>query len=754
MAILALTSPETQQRRITTLRWFFEGSEGYIRLAIIDRRSDDGPKFEEYYFHWPRQADELFEQTQAWAPGYDCYFSPMVFSKPIGRKENVIETPFVYSDLDACDPSNLRVAPQLTVQTSTGRWQGYWKLDRRDYAPAEVEEMSRRIAYSHVDEGADKNGWDLTQLLRLPFTLNHKYIPAQFIKIEDATGGVVTLAELDEAYPLAGVVDPSGNNPPVPTDIANAETILLSYGRRIHHGIHRMLEETPPDHGWSETLWKLMLDLFEVGLTREEAFAVCRESNCNKFARDGRSDRYLWADICRGWKRFVSTHKPMTATLSDVDLLTAAEREAAVADRTFVEEYIEWASSLGDAAVQYHEAGAFVVLSSLLAGNVRLPTSYGVLLPNLWFMILADTTLTRKTTAMDIAMDLVVDVDHDAILATDGSIEGLMTGMSTRPGRPSVFLRDEFSGLIESMTKKDYYAGMAEAFTKLYDGKYQKRMLRREVIEVREPVLIMFAGGIRNRILSMLSWEHVASGFLPRFVFITAVSDPSKMRPLGPPTDRTMGQRDYILTKLRAMHAHYTNVQQVTTGGKTVIAQTRYDASLTEEAWERYREIEALMLQAGVDSNQPDLTTPTMDRLCKSGLKVATLLAASRNLGSSVTITLQDVIKAFWYIEKWREYTSDVLDNIGHTDEEKEMSRVFDYVTNHPGCLRSEVMQRFVLTARRAEAIFETLAQRDKIVRQKTGRAERLHPFLYQLEKETNGVPQVRLKKKDKVNDN
>src|SRR6201999_3023795 len=98
--------------------------------------------------------------------------------------------------------------------------------------------------------------------------------------------------------------------------------------------------------------------------------------------------------------------------------------------------------------------------------------------PNLWFMILGDTTLTRKTTAMDLAVDLLMDVDPDVILATDGSIEGLMQGLSTRPKRPSIFLRDEFSGLLEMMTKWDYYAGMAEVLTKLYDGKMQKRILK------------------------------------------------------------------------------------------------------------------------------------------------------------------------------------------------------------------------------------------------------------------------------------
>jgi len=198
-----------------------------------------------------------------------------------------------------------------------------------------------------------------------------------------------------------------------------------------------------------------------------------------------------------------------------------------------------------------------MLLACLLAGSLRLPTSYGTVVPNLWFMILADTTLTRKTTAMDIAVDLIVEIDPDAILATDGSIEGLFQSLSTRPSRSSLFLRDEFSGLLEAMVKKDYYAGMAETLTKLYDGKFQKRVLRREVIEVRDPILNLFAGGIRTKIYELLRYEHVSSGFIPRFMFVAADSDITRLRPLGPPTERNVEARAAIITRLKDLVDHY-----------------------------------------------------------------------------------------------------------------------------------------------------------------------------------------------------
>jgi len=385
---------------------------------------------------------------------------------------------------------------------------------------------------------------------------------------------------------------------------------------------------------------------------------------------------------------------------------------------------------LGDAAWQYHQVGAFTILSALLASSLRLPTSYGLLLPNLWFLILADTTLTRKTTAMDIAMDLILDIDQDSVLATDGSIEGLFTSLSTRPGRASIFLRDEFSGLLEQMTKKDYYAGMAETLTKMYDGKFQKRVLRREIIEVRDPVLIIFAGGIRTRIYELLRYEHVASGFVPRFVFVAADSDITKLRPLGPPTEKSIGKREDLLKRFTGLHEYYNRTQEIKANGRSTITQVRWDAKLTPDAWHRYNRLEADLLALGLESEKADIMTPTLDRLAKSGLKMAVLLAAAIRQEKSLVVEEIDILRAFWYIEQWGQHTLDVIYNVGKSQSERMLDRVFKSITKSPGIGRSTLMQNHHLTSREATLVFETLEQRGVIRKEKKGRGEFYTPLI------------------------
>jgi hypothetical protein len=714
-----------EDKKLTFFKIVFGQAEGFV-CAV--KREPGTRTFEEYFFQYPQEAPQLVEFCNQYSFTHDVYYCPQVFDRRKRQKEHVLTCPSAWSDLDTCPPGELLVEPSITIQSSPGRYQALW-IFQEPIDPSDAEDISRRIAYYHSDEGADRSGWDLTQLLRVPFTQNHKYVHAGTPTVTILKTGKIDYKKTDfDKYPQASGYE--FTDVPFPDEVPNAADVIENHRESFKPQIWMLLNETP-EEDWSRALWQLEMLLAEAGLSREEIFAIAAAAKCNKYARDGRSNKLLWKDVCKAYA-VNQSHAVELATgpVNDVDflipLLTDEEREAMAAKKTIVEDYVEWAKTLGDAAWQYHQAGAFVILSSMLAGTVRLPTSYGIVVPNLWFMILADTTLTRKTTAMDIAMDLVVEVDSDCMLATDGSLEGLMTSLSMRPGRPSVFLRDEFSGLLEAMTKKDYYAGMAEALTKLYDGKYQKRVLRKETLEVKEPVLVMFAGGIRTRILELLTVEHVASGFMPRFVFIAAESDLNRLKPLGPPTDQSVGQRQQIIDEFRRLHNFYNKDQLVQIDGKTLSMPKKWDARLTPEAWMRYNELETKMLDSGLKSLHADLMTPTFDRLSKSGLKCATLLAAARNKGQEVIVELEDILHAFYYIEQWRTYTVMVMQNVGKSSNERQLERIYQAIKSHPNILRSAVMQKYHLTAREADASLSTLEQRGLIIRQRSGKSERL----------------------------
>jgi ribosomal protein S25 len=731
--VLSSVSAEATEKRAKFFDFAFGHEEGYICIAFLtndahQKKSGEHRPLLERYYRWPQQKQEMLDEITAKVPYYNAYYCPQLLATKRRSKDSVKTCPSIWADLDTCEPENLLVQPSMVVESSPGRYQALWFLE--DVMPPQVaEDISRRIAYYHAPQGADKSGWDLSQLLRIPYTPNYKYgiVDPQQVVILKLSNALYRESEFD-CYPnVAGMQHLGIPMPPedhLPTD--NPVDMMQSKRMSLNPTAFHLFEEEP-ENDWSSALWNFQLYLYEAGFSREEVFHIAKVAACNKYKRDNRASDLLWRDICRGHARhlenisvYVNLAKPQPELINEDELAAVADRE------TFVERYINWATGLGDAAPQYHQAGAFTVLSAVLSGSVRLPTSFGTIVPNLWFMILADTTLTRKSTAMDVAIDLLTDLDNDIVMATDGSIEGLLTGLSMRPGRPSLFYRDEFTGLIDAMVKKDYYAGMMEMLTKLYDNKMQKRMLRKETLEVHDPVFIMLAGGIRNRMQSMLSVDHVSSGFIPRFVFITAESDVTKLQALGPPSEQDTTGRDQRLNELNLMREFYDqHVEMILPNKKKVMQQRKWTAELSPDAWMRYNIFEKALLDMGMSSEQPEVMTPVYSRLAVSVLKASTLIAASEQRKEKIVIELDDMLHAIKYGQAWRDYANEVVNGIGHSFAEREMEKIFHNIQKNPGITRSVLMQRYHLDKRKADALFATLEERGMVAGTKVGKTTR-----------------------------
>jgi ribosomal protein S25 len=692
-------------------------------------------KWEEHFFQWPEELPRMLTHLEVNYKQGNTYFCPQLMltkDRPPGAKsprvkENIAPCTVAWADLDTCSPELMLVEPSVVVLSSDNRYQALWVFEQ-PIDPADAEQISKNIAYHHVSDGADGGGWDLTQMLRVPHTYNMKRdIPfrVKTLKITKVKHTIEDFNVYKESRISSRDHDPMPQVLPTETPL----DILQKYRRSLNPVAFSIFDVTPQitevDGGWSKVLWQLIMLLFEAGLSREEVFVVASDAACNKYKRDGKHPKLLWEEVCRAYQATVEKLNILVPeTVKQAPLITQEELDSISHYHTFIDRYVSWASRLGDAATQYHHAGAFMILSSLLAGTIRLPTSFGVIMPNMWFMLLADTTLTRKSTAMDIAMDIVDQVDDTVLLATDGSLEGLMQSLEIRPGKPSMFLRDEFSGLIESMTRKDYMAGMAEALTKLYDGKTMKRVLKRETVTVREPCLLIFGGGIKTRVQSLLTLEHVASGFVPRFIFITAESDVSRLQPLGPPTPDNLAERDEIVEELMELRDRYVFDQEIVVKGKAIgVSESRIMASLTEEAWARYNILEATMLYAGVNSDQPDIMTPVYDRLAKSILKASVLIAASNQKErGEVIVTLNDLLTGLKYGSEWLKYSTEIVNGIGRTANEQLLQRIMQSIRRHKGVSRSQLMQWYHLEARQAEIIFNTLEQRGMIIATRMGR--------------------------------
>jgi hypothetical protein len=177
----------------------FEGGRGLLQI-FTGHRVPDG-KLEDTasrYFLFPTKRGEAAE----WAigesdRGREAYFCAHLLTDRRRVKENAAPMRALYVDGDGAYPGEGIPQPTAIIESSPGRLQMWWRLDS-EIPPETGENLNRRLAYAI---GADKSGWDLTQLLRVPGTTNHKYPEHPTVRFISADGESYSPAEIDEAPP-------------------------------------------------------------------------------------------------------------------------------------------------------------------------------------------------------------------------------------------------------------------------------------------------------------------------------------------------------------------------------------------------------------------------------------------------------------------------------------------------------------------------------------------------------------------------
>lgn len=709
--------------------YLYGEEEGYICIAYREPGNKD--TFRQKFYQWPKHKEKMIDFIEDHKMEYDFWFGVNILSAETRQKPFCKSHNLLWADLDEALPTDIKLPPQVVLESSPGRYQAIWRLKEK-IDPYAAEHFSKRIAYSANQNGADPSGWDLTQLLRVPFTFNFKYKQLKpLVKLIEASENLYDPETFELELPEIPQTEEEKLEESIPEDIPDAEHVIYKYQvelRRTDFASLWAIEPSATDD-WSRLLWRLINICFEVDMSAQEVFSVVRESTVNKYARDGRPLRYLWRDVTKA----ELAHKRITAITGDnetgfrmPELISKAEIEAL--PETIIDEYRTWAEASTDAVAEYHDLSAMVLLSAILAPGVNLKASYETIVPNIWGLILGDSTLTRKSTAMGMAVSFLQELDPELILATDASVEGLLTGLSGRSKQSSIFFRDEVTGLFESFQRKDYMASMPEMLTQLYDaGKVYTRRLRKETISVTHPIFIFFGGGIRDKMYSLVTEEYIISGFMPRFLVVSGDADLKNLRRTGPALPASQEERTKLAVKFRDMNAIYNKIEDIVILGQTTQMPVVNECIFEPKAWERYAEIEGKLVEAAYDAVGSNLLLPTVERLSRSMLKMAVLLAAARQEPYEGTVQgkLGDMLQAAKYISKWAPHSVDLVLNSGTTVFQKTLDKIMGTIRKRPGISRSEIMRNYKLSKREMDEVQITLEERGMIVPKKEGRGYR-----------------------------
>lgn len=713
------------QIRVQFFDYLFGEEEGYLCIATASPTALQ-TTFNHEYFEWPLAKKAVAEYVQQKQIDHHVWFCvSLLKDNTAATKEKCLPGSFIWADLDAVTPEDLQlksVPASSIVETSPQRYQAYWRLE--SLLPPDIrEDLSRKITYY---TGADKGGWACNKLMRVPYTINHKYTGKPKV---DLLHAYETRAPVGV---FTGLPDPpiSTDNIPLPDQpeldkLPKPENVLYKYSFNLQNTGFTSLYAVEPSEtdDWSKRMWRLINVCFEAGMEADEVFSMAITAKCNKYERDNRPITYLWREVVKA-----QTQQATALTvLTDLKPLAMPDLVDRDLDFTnFITDYKDWAISVTDAVPEYHELSAFILLSSVLSSGLVLKASFGTLYPNLWGLVLGDSTLSRKTTAMEMALSLLRDIDKDAIVATDGSPEGLLTALSNRQEQVSVYYKDEVSGMFSAINTKSYLSDLPEVLTKMYDvPTYYSRALRKETVTVVSPYFIFFGGGIKDKVYSLIDDHYIISGFLPRFLIVIGYADLKTLRPTGPPSTESIGGRGKLEQNLQTLYNSYSEAIHTKIGTQYVLLPQTVEATMEAEAWDFFAEVETKLTTTAAESHISMLALPTLTRLGFSGLKMAVLLAASRgpNKARRVVVTKTDLQQAMWFIQKWGRYSIDLMQNAGVTKSERMVEKVITTIRNNPGCNKTYLMRvHKQLGSRDMTEVLQTIFDRGLIETKKEGK--------------------------------
>ncbi len=248
----------------------------YFCLATLN---PSNKRWEDHFFKWPVKLKDLekFEAKYS-RDKYNIYFCPTPFQQKQRKKSFVIGSKLLWADLDETNPRDCEIAPQIAWKSSDRRYAALWILTKF-HDSATIEQRNKALSYNI---GADKGGWDLTQVLRVPGTHNHKYAPPELVRVLWFKNTEYDLKKFpDHIYEN---LDPQG--------------VLNEYRKKIRPSTLRLLTSKHATEGKrSEVIWKLNNDMAEQGLSAQIRFNLLKGSVWNKFAGRADEDIQLMREI-------------------------------------------------------------------------------------------------------------------------------------------------------------------------------------------------------------------------------------------------------------------------------------------------------------------------------------------------------------------------------------------------------------------------------------------------------------------------
>jgi len=348
----------------------------------------------------------------------------------------------------------------------------------------------------------------------------------------------------------------------------------------------------------------------------------------------------------------------------------------------------------------FHIWVALTIIAATLKRNVWIDQEAYKIYPNLYTILVADSALCRKSTAMDMGLDLLSENKSIRTVNERASLEGLQDYMNYVGVSPSGKIRPDGSVLIHAdelanfLNKKNYAEGLMVFLTAAYTGKAKLDFLTkgRGMVQTRNPCPTIIAATTPNQFGGIFPADTLETGFLGRIVVVSSNDEVELVA--KPRLKREMAGK--LVDDLFDM------------------ADLEGEIKLTEKCDELFVD----WYESGKMGQAPIVEmVPYYRRKHIHALKIAMLLSV--NESNAMTITENHLLTAINLLEATEPGMAQVLERVGAEKESHTEDLVWEILKQSSEPISHSVLfrriHRRVKNAEEFAAIIESLNQQEKL---------------------------------------
>jgi len=383
---------------------------------------------------------------------------------------------------------------------------------------------------------------------------------------------------------------------------------------------------------------------------------------------------------------------------------------------SLIDEYVKYASNSCDAPRIFHLACSYWIASTLVGRFARIVTSYAPrgLMPNIWALLIGPSRIVRKTTAMNLAEDIVESVEPKLLMPASFTPEALYELFNQlNEGDSVAWVKDELGGFFK-MLEKRYMYGVREILSSLYMGRGEVRKLRNLTLKIPKGLYVTVLGNLPTPPRMYIVEEDFLSGFMNRFILAYALQR-DRTIPMMHRDENLTSMRNEIITQYSNLVRSFTGIVPVSVSKTALNMLSDYDSVVEQEILRIERDNPTSLWKSYYAE------TPFML------LKMATLRRLTRQPPPGVIVVIEenDVEDASKDLKLFLESARKVVEDIEVgavsapvVTEEKNLMRVYELIksSGRNGISKSELLLKTMLSVDTLNKIILTLAEQEKIV--------------------------------------